>query len=125
MASVLPFSFNGSLSAQSDGDQVVSPDPFGGSSNFTSKQVSRLVLSGATTTVVPVGTAAPVKGMLIEFEPDAAAAAVNFTVNGGTDVIELSPGGFLAYFNPTPSTGITALSVTHTTSACIKVALLG
>ena len=43
----------------------------------------------------------------------------------GMLVIEISPGGFLAFSSPKPVAGITSLDVTATAAAVVKIWLLG
>jgi len=124
-ASTNPFVLQGTLSYPPDVNQQPVAIPFGGSGNYTALLDVRLVMTGPGTEVVPFGTVAGVKVMLIEYEMTTGAAPVQINVNGGTDDIELSPGGSWAYTSPTPVAGITAISIVRTADAVVRVRLLG
>lgn len=124
-ASISPFVLQGTLSYPPDVNQQPVGIPFGANGTYTTLLDARLVMVGAGTEVVPFGTVAGAKVLLIEYEVTTGAVAVQVNVNGGTDDIELSPGGFWAYSNPIPVVGITALSIVRTADAVIRVRLLG
>ena len=119
-----PFTISGTLDFPPDDGQPIAKRPFSQSGSFDSKQEADLILSGAGTHIVGFGTVDNVKGMLIEVAPTSL-APVNIRVNSGTDDIEIAPGGFWAYSNPAPSSGITALSVVYTLDARVQIRLLG
>lgn len=124
-ASTNPFVLQGTLSYPPDVGQPPVSISFELSGNYTTLLDARLEMTGAGTEVVPFGTVAGVKVMLIEYEVTAGAAAIQLNVNSGTDDIELTPGGFWAYGNPVPAAGITALSIVRTADAVVRVRLLG
>lgn len=100
------------------------------SGNYTKVASHKLTLSGTGTHTVGFGTiAAPgAKGFLLEYNNDDAQAGlqpVNVTINGGSDTWEISPGGHLAYSNPNPASGITAMDIAHTSEARINIWILG
>lgn len=98
---------------------------FGGTFNSASRQ--KLELSGSATHNVGFGTipAAGAKAVFLEYENlSASNAVVQVAFNGG-DPIPISPGGFLGYVNPVPASGITAMTIVHTTSCTIRLTLLG
>lgn len=66
-----------------------------------------------------------VKAALIYYEPASGAPPVAIVINGGNQPIELSTGGFFLYASPSPSVGITSMSVTHTAAGKIRGWLLG
>lgn len=118
------FSLSGTLDYPPDDGEPIVGRPFSQSGNFDSKSEADLVLTGAGTQSVGLGTVPAVKALLIEVDPTAQ-APVNVRVNSGTDDIEIAPGGFWAYSNPVPSAGITALDIVHTMDARVLVRLLG
>lgn len=126
-ASTNPAAIAGTLTSPPDDGVAAVPVQFGLQVAYVSEVESRLIMTGAGTTVVPFGTvAAPgAKIILVEYEPDVAALPISLKFNGGSEVIELKPGGFLAYGNPDPTAGITALSLTRTGDAVVRVRLFG
>lgn len=124
-ASTNPFTVQGTLVIPPDEGATPISIPFGLSGSFTSVLDTRLALVGADTTVVPFGSVTNAKLLLVEYEAAQGAAPVNLLVNGGTDDLELSPGGFLLLASPTPQAGWAGLSIVRTTDAVIRVRLLG
>jgi hypothetical protein len=123
-----PFAFQGSLQIPADGTLPPDPIPFNGAGAFDSKQESVLNLpAGAGSTDVAFGTApaAGVKGLFIRYDPVAGAPPVQLVINGSATPIELSSGGFVAYFSPTPAAGITSLTITRTAAAVLRIWVLG
>lgn len=124
-ASTSPFTVEGTLTFPPEDGLQPAPIPFGVAGQFTSLSDVRLALTGSGTKSVDFGTIAKAKALLVEYDADALAAVVNLHVNGGNDDIELAPGGFIMYGNPSPSVGITQLSIDYTSAAAIRVRLLG
>ncbi len=126
-SSQTPFHVAGELRMPFDTGQPDAPIPFTGSGAFQSRQHSLLNLSGAGSTDVPFGSVGVpgAKAILVEMDPDAAGTPITLAVNGGAGALELSPGGFLVYHNPAPQGGITSLTITHATSAIVRVWVLG
>lgn len=124
-ASTNPFQVQGTLTFPPDEGQQQVAIPFGLSNQFTSVLDMRLALIGAGTTAVPFGSVAAAKLLLVEFEAASGAAPVNLLFNGGTDDVELSPGGMLLLASPAPTAGVTGLSIVRTTDAVVRVRLLG
>lgn len=94
----------------------------------------RLELTGAQTYEIDLAMmpAAGLKGLLVEVETkDAAGATVTapitltWTSDGDPKSEELSPGGFFALASPTPTAGITALSIVSTANCIVRVTALG
>ncbi len=87
----------------------------------------KLELIGASTHSVGFGTipAAGAKAVWLEYENLAPTNAVVLVTFNAGDPIPISPGGFLLYSNPTPAAGITAMTIAHTTTCTVRVALLG
>jgi hypothetical protein len=126
-ATTNPFTLQGTLTLPPDEGAQQVPISFSLSGSFTSLLESRLVMTGAGTTVVPFGTVGTpgAKVLVIEYEAAVGAAPVQLNFNGGTDDIELAPGGLLVYASPVPVAGLTSLSIVRTTDAVIRVRLLG
>lgn len=118
---------SGTASYPPDDGQAAVPVQFGYSGQYTSVVDSKLVETGAGTRVVPFGSigAPGAKVAVIEYEAAVGAAPVNLRFNGGTDNFELAPGGLLVWANPSPSIGITALSIVRTGDCSIRVRLFG
>jgi len=123
-----PFSFEGTLTLPSGPNLPGEPIPFLASSTFSSQVEYVLDLPSTGSTIAPGFGTMPTDGakaIALQYDNKTGAAPVNLTVNGGTDKLEVSTGGFLFYHSPTPSDGITAISLTHTTSGTIRVWILG
>lgn len=119
-----PFTFSGSLVYPPDAGQPNAARAFSNSGNFDVKAEYEYALVGAGTQVVDFGSVANAKGALVELASDAG-APVNLRVNGGTDDIEVAPGGFFCLSSPSPSVGLSALSIVHTANAKVSVYILG
>jgi hypothetical protein len=126
-ASTNPVILQGTVSFPPDEGQTPVPVTFGLSTTYTSDVEARLIMVGAGTTAVPFGTVGSpgAKVMLLEFEADPAAQPVQVKFNGGSETLELSPGGFLAYGSPNPGVGISSLSITRLGDAIVRVRLFG
>ncbi len=123
-----PFTFDGKLTLPPDAGQPQTPLPFSGSAQFKSKAAVQLDLSGSGSQDVNFGTipAAGAKAVLIEVEPSSTAAPILVAVNGSASgKIEVSPGGFVAIFNPNPVDGIVELTVEYTSENTVRIWLLG
>jgi hypothetical protein len=118
------FSISGTLNYPPDDGQPVASRPYSQSGNFDSKLELDLVLTGAGTHVVGMGTVAAVKGMLIEVTPTSQ-ASVSIKINGGDDEWEVSPGGFIAYSNPTPDEAIEDISIVYAADCRVQLRALG
>jgi hypothetical protein len=117
------FSFQGALNYPPDSGQPVASRAFSQSGSFTSKAEYEYVLTGAGTQIVDFGSVTKAKAVLIDVHADSA-APVNVIFNGGTEPIEISPGGFAALASPTPSTGISGLALVHSDDANVDVYVL-
>lgn len=126
-ASTNPAVISGTLTYPPDEGVAAAPVPFGLQVTYISEVESRLIMSGVGSTSVPFGTVGSpgAKMVLLEFEADPLAQPIQLRFNGGTDPIELAPGGFFAYGNPVPAAGITAISITRTGDAVVRVRLFG
>ena len=117
------YSFQGTLNYPPDSGQPSAVRAFSQSGNFDAKKEAELVLTGAGTHTVSFGTVAKAKAILVKVAADAA-AAVSLRWSGGTEDMEISPGGFVAIGSPNPSTGITGLDIVHTADANVDVYIL-
>lgn len=131
-ASNNPFTINGSLSFPPDEGQQQVAVPFGLAGNYKAITDMRLTLSGSGTQVVPFASVGSpgAKVVLVEYELPVGAAAqtaqpIQLHLNGGSEDIELSPGGFLIMGNPAPAVGITSLSLDYSSEATVRVRLMG
>jgi hypothetical protein len=121
------FSISGSLLFPPDEGATPVPIAFGVTGQAVSEEGGRLSLTGSGTKVVPFGTVGSpgAKAVLIEYLPSSLGTPIEVTFNGGTDVVEISQGGFIAMGNPTPTDGITSISIAHTSDCQVRVKLLG
>lgn len=123
-----PFSIQASVTLPPDDGQPNSILDFSFTGQFTSKMVQRLELAGSGVHSVGFGSigAPGVKAVFLEYLNNAATGLlpVILKVNGGTDQIEVTPGGCWIYCNPNAVGGITALSITRTAGCTIRVTLL-
>ena len=122
-----PFAFVGSLLIPADPSLPQDPIPFQMSGQFLSENAQTLNLTGAGSKTVPFGTvgSAGLSGLLIKVDPSGSGQPVLVTVNGGTQPIEVSPGGFLAVGSPSPVVGITAITIAYTTANVVRLWALG
>lgn len=123
-----PVSFAGALSLQADQSLPADPIPYNFTGQYTQLQDSLLNLSGSGTENVPFGSIAGAGaiGLLISYPPgQVGSSAVLVTINGGSEPLEISPGGMIAWFNPTPGAGVTTCSIEYLTSCQLRVRVLG
>lgn len=123
-----PVAFSGTLQLAADQSLPQAPIPFNASGTFVDSAATLLDIAGAGSTVVPFGTvgAPGAKGVFIRYDAQPSpAAAVQVTINAGSVPIELTPGGFIAYFSPNPAAGITSIAIAATTACQLRVWLLG
>lgn len=131
-----PFTFSGTLlrpPVQGQANTTIPVPLTAFSSSFQPKSEDEYDLVGAGTKSVDMAgiTAAGAKFVSIELStlnPSdlPAAAAVMVNVNGGTDDIELSPGGFIIFGSPNPTAlGIISLDLVHTQDAKVIVRVYG
>lgn len=118
------FTLAGSFDFPPDDGEPVAKRPYSQSGSFNSKSEQDLILTGAGTQAVGFGSIAGVVAALIEVAPTSSAPVI-IHINGGTDDIEIAPGGFLAYSNPVPGTPITSMDVVYTMDARVQIRLLG
>lgn len=123
----VPFDITGVLNLPGADGLPPQPLPFVGSGVYTSKAEFDFTFADALTQAVPFGTIpeAGAKVLLLLVSRTVGAAVISVNINGGEGVFELAPGGFLAYFSPTPAEGITSMSFTATAPGRVQVWILG
>jgi len=108
-----PFSLQGTFVFPPDDGEPNATRKFSQSGSFTQKSEHD----------VAFGTITAPKAIVLEVD-SSSLGPVNMRVNGGTDNIEISPGGFVVYSNPVPDAPITELALVHTVNARVQVRLL-
>jgi hypothetical protein len=124
----IPFSLSATLNLP--GGPALPNDPISAtvSQNFDNQTEYRLSLSGSGTKVLDLGSvgAPGAKGLMILVEASSTAAPVEVRLNGSaTGGVEVSPGGLMVVGNPSPVSGITAVSLVYTTAVTVRIWLLG
>lgn len=122
-----PFSISGALSYPADAPLPADPIPLTASGSFDSEASAVYKFSAAGTKAVDMGTlpAAGAKGLLVKVDAQLEAVTVDLTVNGGDEPLQLSAGGMLLYFNPSPVEGITSLSLAYGGACTVRIWVLG
>lgn len=124
MASAVPFSVSSSLTYSPDDGQPDAIHALVGSGVFDIKADRLLNLAGAGTTVITLD--GPAKVLFIKVDAQAISPTViNVNINGGSENIEIAPGGGILLFNPVPVVGITSIDIVHTTTNIVHVVALG
>lgn len=91
------------------------------SGNYRARVYERYALTGSGTKTVALAPSPGVSLLLVYVE----AATSPVEVDLGTDTIEVSAGGYLFLSNPSPTTGLTSIDLTHTTDATVQVLAVG
>lgn len=123
-----PFTFSGQLQLAPDQSLPQDPIPFNFAGQFNALSQEVLNLVGTGSQVVAFGTiSAPgAKGVLVRYDGgQAGAAALMLTFNGSLTPLEVTPGGCLLWFNPTPAAGAISLSIAFTAPCQVRVWVLG
>ena len=108
-----------SAAVDSDGVAAVCPHDLSAAGSFDEKDDDQFNLTGSGS--VTVTLKGPVKALQISIDASSTAAPINVRINGGTDDIEISPGGHMQVHNPVPSVGITSVEIIHTTANVVQV----
>jgi hypothetical protein len=130
------FTFSGTLSRPSAAGQPNCNIPLpivALSAAFNTKSEDEYILTGSGTKAVDMASVSIVGAKFFSIEVGTvnaagqpAAAPVMLRVNGGSDDIELAPGGWIIYSNPSPTAvGILSLSLIHTFDAKVTVRVYG
>lgn len=122
MPTAIPFTVSTSLSFSPDGVAPVSTQALSETGSYDQKDDDQFNLTGAGSASMTLKAAA--KALQISVDASATAAEINVNINGGTDDIEIAPGGHIQIFNPDPNVGITSLDIVHTTANVVKVIAL-
>lgn len=123
-----PFSITAALNLPGDVGLPADALPVSFSSSFSSKADAVLNITEAGTTSVSFGTVGSpgAKAFFVKMDPSSSAAPVLVKVNesesGG---LEVSPGGFILYGNPSPVDGVTSLDIVATTPGVVRIWVLG
>lgn len=122
-----PFTLAATLGLPGTPGLASSALPFLFSGDYENKADFEYKWTGSGSQAVNLGSlpAAGAKGMLIYYEPSSSSAPVALSFNSSATPIELSAGGFIAMASPVPVAGITALTITRTTSGRLRIWLLG
>ena len=122
-----PFAFQGSFQLAADPSLPVDGIPFNVNGQFVASAEGVANLSGTGTYAGPFGSVAGVgaKGLLIRYDTQPGAANVLVTINGGSQALEISPGGFIVWFNPAPAAGALSVSIAYTASCQLRLWVLG
>jgi hypothetical protein len=122
MPTSIPFTVSAGLTFSPDGVATESPHALSATGSFDQKDDDQVSLSGSGSVVLTLKGQA--KALQISVDASATASPILVNVNGGSDDIEISPGGFMEVYNPVPSAGITAITITHTTANVVRVVAL-
>jgi hypothetical protein len=125
-----PFSAQASLSFPPDDGKPLASIVEALAGTFEQKVDDKLKFIANGTHVIGMGSivAPGAKVLLVEYEATKGTEnqqPVTVTINGGLVPLELSPGGFLLLANPVPAAGVTAVSITNTGIANVRVRVLG
>ena len=122
MPTAIPFTVNASLAFSPDGVGPEATQAQSASGTYDEKDDDQFSLTGSGSAAMTLK--GPAKALQISVDPSATASVINVRINGGTDDIEVAPGGHIQIFNPVPSVGITSLLIVHTTANVVKVIAL-
>jgi hypothetical protein len=117
-----PFSVSVSISFSRDTSQPETTTAFALSDTFEAKDDDIYDLTGAG--VESITLKGQAKLLFIKVAADAAAAEILVELNGGSDQIEIPPGGSKLIVNPAPSAGVTSLVINHTTANKVTLVAL-
>jgi hypothetical protein len=127
---MVPFTFTGTLSVPLIDGQPSVPLPFNFAGQYKSKEIHDLNFTDAGTVSVSMGTIAEpgAKLIIVEHVPVVGASPVTVFYNGlgeGNPGKELAPGGIDLYYNPSPVSGITSISISNATIGRVRVWIFG
>lgn len=132
-----PFTIQGTLALPGAPGLPAEPLPFGVVSQYDSKSEFEYVFpdtpSGSKSVDFGTTAAEGAKLLLVvyNYAGDVSASVASsadpilLTLNGSADPVEVSSGGFLALASPSPSVGITSVSIAYTSAGKVRVWLLG
>lgn len=128
MASPTPFSFSGVLSLTEAPGLPADPIPINMSGQFTQRSGFVFSLTGSGTQSINFGALGSpgLKGLLIMLDAGSSVSPILIKINGSsTGGIEISSGGFHAVGSPSPTAGITAISIDYTSACTVRAWVLG
>lgn len=123
-----PYTLSAVATLPPDDGQPIGQRDLLASGNFTHKMEAEYVLPASGSVTVNFGTipSTGAKLVLVDYPVSTVSdAPITVTVNGANQGIPISRGGGLVLSSPDPSgAGITAMTITHTTTGVVKVTLL-
>ena len=125
-----PLSIQATLGTPPVEGQPDCPFPVSFAAQYDHLVKNRFTFTGAGSKSVDFGSLAGVgaKAICITVDPDTSLSAqpVLVTVNGGTEPLEISPGGFQLFGSPKPTAaGIISLDIVYATSVKMYVWIFG
>lgn len=128
-ASTFNVQFAGSFTTPPYTGQPECPVPINYTAQYTRKTVQRFEKTGSGTGAVDLSNLPTVgaKLIVVQVDPDSSSAAlpIQVQINGSTDDIEISVGGFLAYGSPKPAVGITEVTFSYVSDVALWVWAFG
>ena len=122
MPTAVPFTLAASIDFSPDGVAPTCPRSRSITGAWDEKDDDQHNLTGSGSVVVTLK--GPAKALYITVDASSTAAPLNIRINGGTDDIEISPGGLMVLSNPNPSVGITSVTIVHTTANVVTLVAL-
>lgn len=122
-----PFSFSGSFNLPGTAGLPDQPIPVNCSGSYNKKAEFEFDLSGSGSQTVNLGNIISPGAKLLVVQQLAVSGALPILVKPNSSVtpLEVAPGGFIVWSNPSPATGLTALSFDYTASTKVLVWVLG
>lgn len=124
-----PFTLNGTLSFPPDPGGPNAPIAIAFTNQFNQLFAETLQLSGSGSRTLDLSSlngGAGATAVVVKVDPQPAGTPPIFIKpNAETTGMEVQPGGFFAYGNPTPAAGITGLTIVWTGAATVRVWALG
>ena len=125
MATPTPFTFAGQLGLPSDPSLPGTPAiPFNFADSANAQGGGVFNVTGSGSVVVPFSGIAYAKAVLVRYDAQTGAQPITLALNG-TNPVSLPPGGMFLWFAPSPTAGLSSLTIAHTASCQIRVWVLG
>ena len=129
MSTTIPFTASSLLTFPPDLGQPAVDRPSSASGTFVSKSELDYDLTGSGTQAVTLSVGSlGAKALQIEVDSSSAnpTVPVYIKMNGGTEQLQITPGGFVVISNPVPSAGgILTLSIVYTVACTVRIRALG
>jgi len=118
-----PFSISGSFNFPEAPGLPQDAIPIGLTGQFTQRAEFIYTLSGSGTKVVDLGTIVSpgVKALLIQNDLITSGPSIGVKLNGSSVPVEVSSGGFVLLGSPTPSSGVTSVSIDFTGTCTVRI----